>query len=52
MFGKTNDNEYQQSDIMLKEGGEFFAVNTIDFLISVIQMSVLAYYFKAWRLLA
>ena len=48
----VNDEEYQQSDILLKEGDEFFAVNTVDFLISVIQMTALTYYFRAWRLLA
>ena len=36
----------------MKEGGEFFAVNTFDFAISMLQMYILKYYFGAWRQLA
>ncbi len=37
---------------MMKEGLEFFLVNTFDFFISLLQIGVLIYYFRAWRDLA
>jgi hypothetical protein len=48
----ADDNDMQQSDLVMKKGLEFALVNTCDMLISFLQVWALSYYFKAWRQLA
>ena len=48
----VEEENLQQSDLMIIPDIEFILVNTFDFAISILQMYVLKYYFTAWRKLA